>query len=76
MIEAGKISRYRKNGVALDEESAFLEGNGYFIEELLKIGKRVVYLIDVPQFKFGPIDCERRGATGCTLNEPEFINSR
>lgn len=75
-IEAGKISRYRKNGVALNEESAFLEGNGYFIEELLKMGKRVVYLIDVPQFKFGPIDCERRGASGCTLNESEFINSR
>jgi hypothetical protein len=76
LMEAGKPSRYRENGIPLDEQAAFIEGNGYFIETLLQMGKQVIYMVDVPQFKYGPIDCERRGSSGCYLNESEFINSR
>jgi peptidoglycan/LPS O-acetylase OafA/YrhL len=76
LMEAGKPSRYRKNSIPLDEQAAFIEGNGYFIETLLKMGKQVIYMVDVPQFKYGPIDCERRGSSGCYLDESEFINSR
>ena len=75
-IEAGNESKYRKNGLPLDEKSAFIEGNGYFIEALLKSGKNVVFMMDVPQFKYGPIDCERRGSSACIMSESEFLGSR
>lgn len=75
-IEVGTESRYRKDGLALDAYSAFIEGNKYYIGELLKSGKSVVYMIDVPFFKYKPIDCKRRQAPDCQIDEYELINSR
>ncbi len=81
-VANSKKSIYRKDGVPLDEETAFVEGNGYFINDLLKSGKKVIYNISPPVFKNNPVDCETRISfiepkeKGCQINESEFDGSR
>ena len=61
---------YHKNGAKLTEVEAFNLGYGYLVEQLLKLGKKVVFVIDVPDFKYSPEQCERsilvKSTTDCT----------
>ena len=70
------FAEYREGGAVLDRESAFVKGNGYFIDQVLRSGKNVVYMVDVPWFKNSPVDCQRKGATDCELSEMEYRKAR
>jgi len=47
-------------GAALSVHEAFLEGNVYLAHRLLDLGKRVVFVIDVPSLKVAPVNCVPR----------------
>ncbi len=51
---------FHKDGKSLRPEVAFYVGNGYFIQELLKAGKKVVFVEDYPQLHYDPADCVQR----------------
>jgi hypothetical protein len=64
----------------LNQEDAFLAGSGYLIDQLLRLGKEVIYVVDVPRLKFDPKECESRGGFSspkqCTYSRLEFDKSR
>lgn len=47
-------------GASLSVHEAFLEGNSYLAQRLLGLGKRVVFVIDVPTLKVAPVNCVPR----------------
>jgi hypothetical protein len=47
-------------GTSLSVRAAFLEGNADLARRLLSLGKRVVFVIDVPTLKVAPINCVPR----------------
>lgn len=51
---------YRLNGFDLSPGDAFLLGNSAFIKEMLSLGKKVVFVEDVPALRFSPAQCVRR----------------
>lgn len=53
-------SRYYSGDVRLNRRDAFLIGEGYLIERLLKAGKRVVFVVDVPRLNYDPRECIQR----------------
>lgn len=55
-----KKPQYFKKGLALAPEEAFLEGDGYFIQRMLSLGKKVVLVEDAPTLRFMPEACRRR----------------
>jgi peptidoglycan/LPS O-acetylase OafA/YrhL len=59
----GDLARFAyrdAEGVSLSVRDAFLEGNSYLARSLLSLGKRVVFVIDVPTLKVAPINCVPR----------------
>lgn len=58
--DGDKKSVYRLSGRQLTKREAFEFGTGYLVSELLKSGKKVVFVIDVPQLKADPRDCVQR----------------
>lgn len=79
-MEVGKQSIYSKNGTPLEEPEAFYEGNRYFINEILKAGKKVVYMVGIPKWNYQLNDCEKRipfiAPKDCTLEKAAYIDSR
>ncbi|ARU30791.1 acyltransferase [Sulfuriferula sp. AH1] len=51
---------YRLNGANLSPNSAFIIGNGFFIQQMLSLGKNVVLVEDVPKLHFDPLQCIQR----------------
>lgn len=60
----------------LGVEQAFLAGHGAMIEALQALGKRVVFVIDVPILPHNPADCVRRlpfvQPVGCDISRPAY----
>lgn len=58
----GDLARfgYRNAAGALSVREAFLEGNSDLARKLLRLGKRVVFVIDVPTLKVAPVNCVPR----------------
>jgi peptidoglycan/LPS O-acetylase OafA/YrhL len=79
-VTTNKQSNFRLNGHTLNQEDAFLAGSGYLIDQLLRLGKEVIYVVDVPRLKFDPKECESRGGFSspkqCTYSRLEFDKSR
>jgi len=80
LVSPEKTSPFRLNGHTLSEEDAFMLGNGYLIDQLLRLGKEVIFVVDVPHLKYDPKQCEARGRLAsfnkCTFNRTEFDHSR
>lgn len=55
-VDDGK-SRYWSQGVNLTNRQAFESGYGALIGDLLKLGKHVVFVVDVPRLKYGSSSC-------------------
>lgn len=55
-------SEYFYGGNKLNQDEAFLMGQGYLIEKLLAVGKEVIFVIDIPELKRNPKDCVRRSS--------------
>lgn len=53
-------SQYYLDGKQLSSRDAFLSGNGAMIDSLLKLGKKVVFVVDVPYLKLDPHSCVNR----------------
>lgn len=79
-VAGNKPSAFRLNGHTLSEEEAFITGSGYLIDQLLRLGKEVIFVVDVPHLKFDPKECEDRGGFSdpkrCTFSRIEFDQSR
>ena len=58
--DADSRSVYRLNGRALSNREAFEAGEGYLVDSLLKAGKKVVFVVDVPHLRADPRDCVQR----------------
>lgn len=58
--DAESRSVYRLNGHPLSNREAFELGEGDFVSSLLKAGKKVVFVIDVPHLRADPRDCVQR----------------
>lgn len=58
--DAESPSVYRVNGHPLTKKEAFELGTGFLVDSLLKAGKKVVFVIDVPHLKADPRDCVQR----------------
>ena len=75
-----KPSVFRFNGHTLSEQDAFTIGTGHLIDQLVQLGKEVIYVVDVPHLKFDPKQCEARGIfpslNQCTFNRNELDQSR
>ncbi len=50
-------SFYWLNGKNLTNKEAFAEGNNYLVSNFLSLGKKVIFVIDVPHLKFDPKYC-------------------
>ncbi|MDR3426466.1 acyltransferase family protein [Silvimonas sp.] len=48
---------YYLHGKHISSDEAFIAGNDFLVNELLKLGKKVVYFIDVPHLKIDPRFC-------------------
>jgi peptidoglycan/LPS O-acetylase OafA/YrhL len=57
---ANKQSVYRLNGHPLTKKEAFEVGTESFVSSLLKAGKKVVFVVDVPHLKADPRFCVER----------------
>ncbi len=57
---ANKQSVYRLNGNPLTKREAFEAGTEAFVGSLLKAGKKVVFVVDVPHLEADPRDCVQR----------------
>jgi peptidoglycan/LPS O-acetylase OafA/YrhL len=55
-----KNSNYYLDGIKINNEDAFLIGNGYLIKKLLNKGKKVIFFIDAPELNNNPINCIQR----------------
>jgi hypothetical protein len=55
-----KNSNYYLDGIKINNEDAFLIGNGYLIKKLLNKGKKVIFFIDTPELNNNPINCIQR----------------
>ncbi|WP_353432696.1 acyltransferase family protein [Polynucleobacter sp. MWH-UH23A] len=73
-------SKYLANNKAISELEAFIQGNSSLINAFQKLGKKVVYIIDVPPLKKTPADCERlikfTNQSECEINVQDFKNQR
>lgn len=58
--DADKLSVYRLDGHPLTQREAFESGTGYLVGSLLKAGKKVVFVVDVPRLRADPRDCVGR----------------
>ncbi len=58
--DARALSKYYWDGKRLNNEDAFSSGEGYLVKQLLGLGKRVVFVIDVPRLKNDPRNCVQR----------------
>jgi peptidoglycan/LPS O-acetylase OafA/YrhL len=58
--DAETPSRYRLNGDPLTKKDAFEVGTEDLVGNLLNAGKKVVFVVDVPQLRADPRDCVRR----------------
>jgi peptidoglycan/LPS O-acetylase OafA/YrhL len=59
----GDLARFAyrdADGASLSAHDAFIEGNAYLARRLLDLGKRVVFVIDVPTLKVAPVNCVPR----------------
>jgi peptidoglycan/LPS O-acetylase OafA/YrhL len=80
ITRSDKPSAYFHNGTPLSELDAFTVGNSGFIEQMQNLGKRVIFVMDVPTLKNIPSNCERRlsfvDPRNCDVAEAEFSASR
>lgn len=53
----GKQSGYREHGVSLTDRQAFESGYDYLVKHLLKLGKHVIFVVDVPHLKYSANSC-------------------
>ncbi|MBB5392879.1 MULTISPECIES: acyltransferase family protein [unclassified Herbaspirillum] len=58
--DLAKASRYELAGKPLSQREAFLAGNASLIGQFQKMGKKVVYVMDVPHLKRDPHACVSR----------------
>lgn len=67
-------------GKRLTPKEAFVVGNGYFIDQLTKAGKNVIFVEDVPHLKYNPSDCIQRfrgiQPKVCEFTKSEFESER
>ena len=52
------------DGHQLATRDAFIRGNGYFVYKMLSLGKRVVFVEDVPELQYAPEQCVRLESLG------------
>lgn len=57
---ADSAFHFRLNGIPINPIEAFAVGNGYFIERMLSLGKKVVFVEDVPNLRHDPRQCVER----------------
>jgi peptidoglycan/LPS O-acetylase OafA/YrhL len=50
-------SRYSLDGKPLSNKEAFAAGYDFLVSKLLELGKRVVFVVDVPHLKYDPSVC-------------------
>lgn len=71
---------YHQNGIQLTEVEAFDIGHGYLVNQLLNLGKKVIFVIDVPHLKYSPEQCERKllinGTADCTTHPDELKKNK
>lgn len=52
--------QFRLNGVNINPSKAFIAGNAYFIERMLSLGKKVLFVEDIPYLRYEPKQCVKR----------------
>lgn len=55
-----KFTQFYSGDRQLADHDAFVTGNEYLISSLLALGKRVIYVVDVPYFPNTPDNCQTR----------------
>ncbi|NNM58514.1 MAG: acyltransferase [Legionellales bacterium] len=62
-------SGYRLKGKALTNKETFVNGYDYLVKSLLLLGKRVIFVIDVPHLKFDPKYCLQKLPYSINMNK-------
>jgi hypothetical protein len=57
---ANQLTQFYSGDTALSDHDAFVSGTEYVVGSLLALGKRVIYVVDVPYFPNTPENCQTR----------------
>jgi peptidoglycan/LPS O-acetylase OafA/YrhL len=76
---ADKLTQFYSGDTPLTDHDAFMSGTQYLVSSLLALGKRVIYVVDVPYFPNTPENCQTRflvtKSDDCVINKSESDKS-